>query len=277
MAVEEKVIERFLGGDPVEGNRSLEELVAMGDSGEELLFSKPISYPSTTQVRRRWLRYVASRKTSVAARLLDRMENQSRFRDGYAAACLFAGLPKDYSITDPLFRALDAGFKNVIGDYDSVRNLFYAWGHAGGDAATLWHFIKDNSFAWEKLVTFTFRAACVSFARMNGGDDWALEQLIAHQWRDFELHVIEEGVGSGIGHKAVDASELWMEANRSFLIWRRGEVADVILRRWAGRGIRTGGYGILARRLWPAWDFSGWWRRLCNGCETRNSMAYELR
>ncbi len=242
-------IERFLGGDPVAGREALDELVALGDAGEEGLFSQAIGFPSTVQIRRRWLQYVASRKATVAERLLDRMRDQSRLRVAYATATLFAGLPRDYSVTDQLFHELDRSFKNVLSDYDSVRNLFSAWGHAGGDAATLWHFIEDSSYAWEKLLTFTFRASCAGFARVNAGDDWAIEQLITHEWRDYELTEIAKSLHPSISHRAVSGSEMWGEANGSFLLWRRGEVADVILRGWSKHShwrVRDFGAQILA-------------------------------
>src|SRR5215813_7687695 len=161
------------------------------------------------------------------------MEDQSRFKDAHTTAYLFAAFRKDYAVTDPLFKLLDHGFKDVLHKYDNVRALFSAWGHAGGDAGTLWNFIKDNSFGWEKLLTFAFRAACVSFARVNAGDGWAIEQLITHQWAEGELEKIANSPDAGIVHRAVDGAEMWLQANDVFPAWRRGEVADVILRDWS--------------------------------------------
>ena len=236
MNVDSDIIRRFLGGDPVEGNQGLRELVAEGDAGEEALFSRPISFPRTVQARRRWLRYVATREATVRDRLVERMENQSRFKDGYTAGFLFAGFRRDYAGTDRLYGTIDGGLKNIFKEFDAVdnlRNLFLAYSHAAGDAASLWHFIKGNSFAWEKLLTFAFRGACASFARVNAGDDWAIEQFITHQIDDGELEMIGNAPNARITHKAVDGQELWMQANDVFIAWRRGEVADVILRDWA--------------------------------------------
>lgn len=236
MTVDSASIRRFLGGDPLAGNQGLREIVAEGDAGEEALFSQPISFPRTVQVRRRWLRYVATREATVRDRLLERMENQSRFKDGYTAGFLFAGFRRDYAITDRLYRTIDGGLKNIFKELDAVdnlRNLFSAYCHAAGDATTLWHFIKDDSYAWEKLLTSSFRGACASFARVNGGDDWAIEQLITHQIDDGEFEKIENVPDARITHKAVDGPELWMQANDVFVTWRRGEVADIILRDWA--------------------------------------------
>ena len=224
-------IDRFLGGDPVAGNLALKELIAAGDVAEEALFTGWIDFPKTVQSRRRWLRYVASRQATVRERLLDRMKNQSQ--DTHNVAFLFAGLAKEYSVTDPLFRLLERAFKELFSDVDSVRNLFLARGYAGGDAALLWHFLKDRHFAWEKLLTHAFRAACASFARVNGGDDWAIEQFITHEWGDWEPKKIGNSTDSQIGHESVGGSEMWMQANDAFVTWRRGEVADVILRDWS--------------------------------------------
>lgn len=68
----DQVIARFLGGGTIAGSKALHELVALGDSGEEALFSQPIEFPKSVQVKRRWLRYVASRQESIAGRLIDR-------------------------------------------------------------------------------------------------------------------------------------------------------------------------------------------------------------
>ena len=227
------IIERFLGGDPVAGNQALGELVALGEAGEDALFSKSIEYPPTVQIRRRWLRYVASRRTTVANRLLERMRNQSQFKDEFAIAFLFAGLPKDSAANVALYQQMELSLKSLLDDYDPSTRLFMAWGHAGGDAATLWHFISGNSYAWEKLCTFAFRASCASFARVNADDNWAIEQLITHEWRDYELIEIGDSPEARIAHESVAGYELWGEANHSLLMWRRGDVADVILRDWS--------------------------------------------
>jgi hypothetical protein len=228
-----RIIERFRGGDPVAGNQALAELVALGNGGEDALFSKPVEYPPTVQIRRRWLRYVASRRASVAKRLLERMRNQSQFKDSYAIAFLFAGLPKDSAVTAALYEQTKLVLKSLLDDYDPSTRLFMAWGHAGGDAATLWHFISDGGYAWEKLCTFAFRASCASFARVNASDDWAIEQLIKHEWRDYELVEIGNSPEARIAHESVAGYELWGEANHSLLMWRRGDVADAILRDWS--------------------------------------------
>src|ERR1700730_11121027 len=78
------IIDRFLGSDPIAGTHALQELLELGDSGEEALFSRPITNPKTVQVRRRWLRYVASRQESIAGRLIDRMRVQDQFNDSYS-------------------------------------------------------------------------------------------------------------------------------------------------------------------------------------------------
>ncbi len=241
----DQVIERFLGGDPIAGTQALQELVALGDKGEDALFSRAIEFPRTAQARRRWLRYVASRKASIAGRLLDRMQNQAQFGDAYAAAYLFAGLSNDRAVTDVLYRQIDPD----LGDHGAASNRFMAWGYVGGDAATLWHLVRGDSYTWEKLRTFGFRASCAACARVSAGDDWAIEQLITHEWRDYEFTEIKNSPDASISHQAVDSAELWMQANDPFVVWRRGEVADVILRDWSRHAhwrVRDFGAQILA-------------------------------
>jgi hypothetical protein len=230
-------ISRFLGGDPIDGNKALHELVASGDAGEEALFAGTIEFPETVQIARRWLRYVASRKSSIVDRLFDRMQKPG----AYAVGFLFAGLPKETAITARLFGELKAAMASTTDGYYRATDLFEAWGCAGGDASTLWHLIEDDSYAWEKLATFAFRAACSSMARVNARNDWAIEQLISHELgtggiRKYKLREIGNSPDATIAHGAVGESELLAQAIGSFspfLIWRRGEVADLILRDWS--------------------------------------------
>ena len=68
-------IDRFLDGDPVAGDKALRELLASGDAGEEALFHDGVEFPKTVQVARRWLRYVASRKSTIVNRLFERLQS----------------------------------------------------------------------------------------------------------------------------------------------------------------------------------------------------------
>jgi hypothetical protein len=240
-------VERFLGGDPIAGSAAMHELLELGEAGEEALFSQRIEFPRTTQIRRRWIRYVASRRATVVERLLNRVRDKSTFGDAHACAYLFAALDKDRHITDTLYNHFRSRLP-YRGD-DSVSDCFLAWGYAGGDAAILYHLLEDDSYAWEKLATFAFRAASGSFARINAEDDWALEQLVTHQLDDGEFVKIDDSPQAKIRHHAIDGSEIWGEANGPFVVWRRGEVADIVLRDWSGHKhwrVRDFGAQILA-------------------------------
>src|SRR5258708_36229799 len=103
----EQLIEALLGGDPLAGEKALKDLLAAGDDGEEAFFSQPIEFSKSAQVRRRCLRYVASRPKSVSARLLERMKNAVHFYD--PGAFLFAGLQEE---RDPIA----ALYSHISGD-----------------------------------------------------------------------------------------------------------------------------------------------------------------
>ena len=257
----DQLIERFLGGDPTAGTQALQELLALGDAGEEALFSQSIAFPKTVQVRRRWLRYVASRESSIVGRLIDRMQSQDRFHDAYVAAYLLAGLSDNRVALNALYTQLNTG-----ANYYEQMDRFIAWGYAGGDASTLWHFVSESSFMWEKLRIFAFRGSCYAFARMNARDCRAIEQLITHEWPDHKLQEISNTPDTVISHQAVDSAELWLQANDPFMTWRRGEVADEILRRWSRHDhwrVREFGAQILAslgfqRTVTPVIEWLRW-------------------
>jgi TIR domain len=236
-----QVVERFVCGDPIAGTQALYELLALGDAAEEALFSQSIEPPKTVQVRRRWLRYVASREKTVAGRLIDRMQNQDRFNDAREAAFLFAGIGENREARDALYAQLEKSFhdRRPTGDtylnYSQVSMRFLALGYAGGDAGMLWYWVSGSSFAWEKMATFAFRAACASFGRMNASNFWAIEQLITHQWLDNHFVTIGDSPDAEISNEAISSGELWGEANYTFVTWRRGEVADKILDRCMSR------------------------------------------
>lgn len=243
-----ELVGAFLGSDPVAGARALEALVALGDEGEARLFAGRIAFPSLYQQRRRWLRYVASRPETVAPRLLDRLADPERFKDRYAAAFLCAGLPGSQAFENALFEQLQE--RLTYGNYSDFAERYMAWGYAGGDASTLWHAVSRDRFKWEKLRTFAFRAGCASCARENAGDLFALEQLVTHQWDDDQgLVKIGNDPESRRSSESVDAAEIAMQAYDAFLAWRRGEVADEVLRRWSTHAhwrVRDFGARILA-------------------------------
>jgi HEAT repeat protein len=225
------LVTTFVGNDPIAGARALQDLVAIGDAGEDAVFAGPIRL-GLTQTHRRWLRYVASRPDSVRSRLLDRLDHQHQFNDGRGAAYLFAGLPQSRSSTDDLYARMTENFTHHA--YGDFAERYMAWGFAGGDGGTLWHLVKDDSFKWEKLRTFAFRAGCASCARVNPNNLWALEQFVTLQRRDYEGVVeIPNDPEYSISHNAVTAADIDFEANYTFVEWRRGELADEVLRSWS--------------------------------------------
>jgi hypothetical protein len=233
MPIDQRLIKDFLGGDPIAGSQALHELVAQGDVAEQELLSRPVDYGGTVQVRRRWLRYVAMRESSLAPRLLDRLKGENEFGDAYSAAFLFAGLSKPREFTDELYTRIKADIDNHRpGNADAA---LMAYGHAGADGASIWHLINQNSYAWEKLSTFAFRSACAACARINTGSSWTLEQLITHRWdrNGFELEEIVNSPDAPVYRIAIDDSEMSLQANYTFKMWRRGEVADQVLRDWS--------------------------------------------
>lgn len=246
----DQLIERFLGGDPSAGTQALNELLVLGDAGEEALFSRLIEFPKTVQVRRRWLRYVASREKTVVVRLVDHMQDQDRF-NAYAAAYLFAGINDNHEALKALDAQLATDFRKgepTSSTYYPASNRFLAWGYAGGYVNTLWHYVSGSSFAWEKLATFAFRGACAAFARTGAGS-WAIQQLITHEWPEYELVEICNPPDAPLCHEAIGAEELWAQAYDVFVTWRRGEVADEILRHWSCHAhwrVRDFGAQILA-------------------------------
>ncbi len=250
----EQLIEALLGGDPLAGEKALKDLLAAGDDGEEAFFSQPIEFSKSAQMRRRCLRYVASRPKSVAARLVDRMKNAGHFYD--PAAFLFAGFEENRDLIEALYSQISGDFPQgmpsdaMFSDYSPVFSRFAGWGHAGGSTTTLWHYVRKSGFAWEKLKTAAFRASCVATARIRAGDCWTIEQLITHELGEYsELEKIGNSRDTVISHKAIEGSELWGAANHEFVLWRRGEVADEILGQWSGHGhwrVRDFGAQVIA-------------------------------
>jgi nucleoside phosphorylase len=234
---DDDVLRDIFGPDPIVGARALSGLLALGDEGENLLFSRPIAYPTTVQVTRRLLRYVASRGRTIQARLLARLEDQDKHNDSHAAALLYAGAG-EAAAGSALYDLMKRGYDDGAG-----RARFSAWGHAGGSAWALWHLVKEDGYSWEKLCVHAYRGACASVARVREDDLGALEELITHEWRDGQLSEIGEAPDVQISNHAIGGDELWGEANDSFLKWRRGALADEVLRKWA------------AHRHWRIRDF----------------------
>ena len=254
----EAVIGRFVGFDPIVGETALQELVALGDAGEEALFSAARPYPVHRQHQRRWLRYVATRERTVLARVLAILANDTPVFDRYHAAFLLAGVPDTRTASRGVFHILEFGIKHggmptekFNSDYFFFSDVFEAWGNAGGSAATLYNLSSKSSYVWSKLKAFVFRAACSSFARISTEDAWTLERLVTLTWDKelFRLSEIATGPDDLVPPEAVDAGELWLQTYRLFTAWQRGGVADEILRRfgehphWRARAF---GAGILA-------------------------------
>jgi hypothetical protein len=249
MPLDQSLIKGFFGGDPIAGSYALRELVALGDVAEQELFSRPLDYGKTIQVRRRWLRYVAARESSVGPRLLERLKGKNEFGDKFSAAFLCAGLSEPRMISSGVYGPIKAEIDKLRpGDADAA---VMAYGYAGADGASLWHLINENSYAWEKLSTFVFRSSCVSCARTNAGNLWVMEQLITHRWdrEGFELEGVGNEPDATVRRIAIDDSEMWGQSTHTFLIWRRGDVADQVLRDWSGHAhwrVRWFGAQLLA-------------------------------
>ncbi|UWZ84231.1 carboxypeptidase-like regulatory domain-containing protein [Occallatibacter riparius] len=280
MPLDQGLIKDFFGGDPIAGSNALRELVELGDVAEQELFSRPLDYGKTVQVRRRWLRYVAARESSVGPRLLDRLQGKNEFGDKFSAAFLCAGLSDPSSISTGVYGPIKAEIEKFRpGDADAA---VMAYGYAGADGASLWHLINENRFAWEKLSTFVFRSGCVSCARINIGNLWVLEQLITHRWDGdgFELEKVANSPDASVRRIGIDDSEMWGESNHTFLIWRRGDVADQVLRDWSGHAhwrVRWFGAQLLAslgfvRTVRPIVD----WLRVEQVPRIRQSLLHAL-
>jgi hypothetical protein len=242
------LVAAFLGLDPVAGTNALNALVALGDEGEELLFRGPIRYASFAQVRRRWLRYVASRAGSISARLLARLSDQQRYAEPRLAAFLCAGLPASPALHRALYEQLSEGFTET--GYFDFAARYEAWGFAGGRATALWNIVSRDEFQWGKLLGFAFRAACASCARVEA-DLWTLERLVLHTWQDGGRSV--EMANADASTREVSGglymSDVEVDVRYAFGMWRRGAVADAVLRDWSEHAhwrVRLAGAAILA-------------------------------
>jgi HEAT repeat protein len=105
-----------------------------------------------------------------------------------------------------------------------------AWGFAGGEPAVAWRCAKAE---WDRHGVFGFRAACASVARSHPTNLWALERFITYVEDDSDSHEIPNDPTTRVTNESVGAEELWGEASFTFLMWRRGELADEILRSWS--------------------------------------------
>lgn len=220
-------LKAFQSGDPIAGAVALEVLLAQGDAGEESLFSQPIRVP-TVQVRRRWLRYVATRPDSTGQRLLARLDDNSVFNDAGSAVDLFAGLPPDHPIHVAVGKALASDFVSgmpSIGpaqDYWRVVNKMYAASASGQPPWTLWQVVSGSSYAWEKLRTHAFRGACAAAARFGRDHMSPVERFFTPP-------------GGSDPWPEVDASELWLQAYRQFPVWQSGSLVDGLFSSWSKR------------------------------------------
>jgi nucleoside phosphorylase len=209
---------------------ALHELVSMGDDGEAALFARPLGFPETIQVRRRWLKYVASRQDTVTPRLIERLRMQTRYQDSHAASYLFAGTSAA-KVQDSLYPLLGVD----LADYGASASRFVAWGRAGCDTGALWELVHKSHFKWEKLATSAFRAGCASLARAGPTRLWPLEQLTTSYWDGdgFKLLSVGDNPDEAVSNEAIAPSELQLAATGDFVSWRRGEIADEILREWS--------------------------------------------
>jgi hypothetical protein len=251
MDMDERIRE-FGSGDPIAGTAALSDLVALGDSGEEALFAQPIRLP-TVQVKRRWLRYIASRPNSTGPRLLERLRHVGVFQDMYEAADLFAGLPVAHPIRKSVGDDLAAEFKgwprlSFAEDYWRVAALLYAWASVGGSSDYLWQLVSDDSYAWEKIGTHAFRATCQAAARNGTNHLGTLESFVTSEWRDGKPREIDRETSEASGQLVADDGELWLQSFYTFPLWRSGNLVDGVLKRWSQHGhwrVRAFGAQIL--------------------------------
>lgn len=230
-------VREFLGGDPIAGARAFGELASAGASGEDALFAQPIRIASV-QVRRRWLRYVASRPQTTSARLLERVRGPAE--DCYAAAELFAGLPEPAPMARAIQTDLDAAFKDHTPDlaanesYWRVAALLSAWGAVGGTSWMPWQLVVRDRYAWEKLRVHAFRAACAAAARTGRQHLGALAKMVSHHWPQYErLSLIAAATDDRLDASAIDGPELWLQSFYTFPLWRSGDVVDGVLEDWS--------------------------------------------
>jgi hypothetical protein len=235
-------IERFLGADPLEGEVALRDLIALDDLGEKALFAEPRPYPQLRHLRRRWLRYVASRGHSILERLLIILSEKSGSFDPRCAAFLIAGVADTQTVKAGILRLLDDRFDET-GKYIS---LFEAWGYAGGEAGLLWDYVSKRSYLWEKVNSFAFAAACASFARANTSDAIILERFVTHCGPLDEISLRPE---DPVPETAIGAHHLYWEPYFTFGQWCRTEVSDEILNLWSTHRhwrVRSFGAAILS-------------------------------
>ena len=228
MPVDQKLIKDFLGGDPIAGWNALRELLSQGGEAEDALFSRKIDH-KTVQQRRRWLRYVAVRESSVQDRLLERLKDDSRYHDALPVSFLFSGLEQSRKVDGELYKRISASIQ--ANDPGAADATVMAYGQAGGDSASIWYLIKENHLAWDKLHTFAFRSACAACSRIDTGSLGTLEKLVTHFWQEYVgLEKIANLPDATIAHSAVDSAEIHYETSHDFTLWRRGEVADLVLK-----------------------------------------------
>ncbi|MDO6432961.1 hypothetical protein Q4E93_20300 [Flavitalea sp. BT771] len=237
-------INDLYGGDPIKGNLSLQRLIEQGQQAEELLLTTPMRDPKTQQVYRRLYKFIATRGSGLAEKLVRRMSGRVDYRDGHKLAELFAG----FSDHRPALQ--------LLGDHLDLKNdligreyFLRAWGYAGGGGGVLWHMAKRDSLNWEKLTTHAFRGVCDTSSRMHEDDLWFLEQFLTHKWVDYSGLTPIANDPEAYQRFAVDEHEIGSAANYSFLRWRRGAVADKIIGDWSAHGnwrVRSFGAQILA-------------------------------
>lgn len=251
MADLDAVIDRFIGADPIVGEQALVDLVAAGEDGEAAFFADSRGYPGLRHQQRRWLRYVATREATIAGRLIEIVDTDHGSFNRHSAARMFAGIRNADAVQNLLYPILEASFepKALHHDYSRTSDVAVAWGAAGGSAATLWHLVSKSDYGWEKVRTFAFRGACIAYARFDDRGAWALEQFITHAKYDDDDGSVPIDPDARITGHAIDAEEMWLQAYQPFANWKRGVVADDILRNWSVHAhwrVRKFGAQILA-------------------------------
>ena len=201
------ILQRFMGNDPIAGIDALNTMVALGEQGENALFSRPLVPPGTHQVYSRWLRYAATRRSTVLPRLLERVAlprgkiiDRQYLNDAKTAAELLACAP----VTQATLSAIEVQFnarwgsnhfdKRLRRDYRAEDiPLIMAWGYAGGSSGVLWKLVTDSRRAWENLGNATLEAACITFARtLDRSSGSTIQKLITHSWSEYTFEVFND-------------------------------------------------------------------------------------
>lgn len=245
------VLADFHSSDPVKGSSAFAELLDLKDSGEAALFAQPLSI-RTVQVRRRMLEYVAARAPTVTPRLLAHLQQPERAGDPWTAAVLLSGLPTSTHVVTEIKRLLTEDFDNgfALRSENAAAARLLALGHAGARAGEILQYVDHDNYAWEKLATWAFRAACAAFARDDRSSGGAVARMVVQTGPSQEPFPSPNISAKLIPPGAIRIAEIDSELHGTFLIRHSGAAVDDILLNWSSESNhwreRYMGAGIVA-------------------------------